>query len=118
VNLDGDDVQGDRIDLREEAVYVLFEVSYRSEARVISCVVRPDVHGVITEPREEGDDVRECGLCVNAVHRFVREARVDLDVGSAYARVVDVFIHEGSDDASVETTGIAGASHDACVEAT
>jgi len=36
VKLDGDDVQGDRIYLSEEAVYVLFEMSYRPEARVIS----------------------------------------------------------------------------------
>jgi hypothetical protein len=118
VKLDGHDVQEARLDLREEAVYVLFEVTYGSEATVIAGVVRHDVHGVGTDAFEAGDDVREGGLVVNAVRRLVREERVDLDVGRAGAGAVDVFLREGSDDLSVDATGVAEASHDVCVATT
>jgi hypothetical protein len=73
--------------------------------------VRHDVHGVGTDAFEAGDDVREGGLVVNAVRRFVREERVDLDVGRAGAGAVDVFLREGSDDLSVDATGVAEATH-------
>jgi hypothetical protein len=94
VNVDGDDVQGESLDLCEEAV---------------------SVQGVIPEPREGRDDAREGVIIVDRVHRFPRGAAIDLYVDGTRVGVGVTFLHEGSYEGRVEATFVREESDEASV---